>query len=267
VGLSARTGLDLSILRQNLEWTAYLVVPLVVVWYSMPRDAQVRWDGEWRAVSLTLGVATVGVIAAGSKPGAGPYHLLPLVPIVAYLGASCLGTLEVSIGRADVAPVAAAFLVVGVGTAITQQYQFTRIMASRRAIDVSAEIVRLAETYGGMVEMGYARNDPITFQRPLLVFRNHSYLLDQPAVGEHLLAGIEIPPATIAALRECRVDYWLLPKGESPFTGVNMYPAVRFRPLFPASFRSAFLEGHRLVESTDHFDVWQCRPPIGRAAR
>lgn len=267
VGLSAQTGLDLSILRQNLEWTAYLIVPLVVTWYSTPRDASARWDGEWRAVILALGLATVGVIAAGSKPGAGPYHLLPFVPIVAYLVASRLGTAEMLIGRPDVAPVAAAFLVIGVSTAITQQYQFLQIMASRRAIDVAAEIVRVADAYGGVVEMGYALNDPITFQRPLLVFRNNSYLLDQPAVGEHLLAGIEIPSATIGALRQCRVNYWLLPKGEPPFAGVNMYPAVRFRPLFPASFRAAFLEGHRLVESTEHFDVWECRAPIGRAAR
>ena len=208
----------------------------------------------------------MGVIAAGSKPGAGPYHLLPFVPVVAYLAAARLGTVEVFIGRTDVAPVAAAFLLVGAGTAITQQYQFLQIMVSRRTIDVAAEIVRVADAYGGVVEMGYALNDPITFQRPLLVFRNNSYLLDQPAVGEHLLAGIEIPSATIAELRQCRVGHWLLPKGEPPFAGVNMYPAVRFRPLFPASFRAAFLEGHRLVESTDHFDVWRCRAPIGRGA-
>jgi hypothetical protein len=259
VRLSAQTGLDLAILRQNIEWTAYLIVPLVLAWHATARDADARADGEWSAVILTLGVATLGVIVAGSKPGAGPYHLLPFVPIVAYLVAARIGSIAVLIGRPDVAPVAAAFLIVGVITAVAQQIQFVQVMASRRAIDVADEIVRLAAAYSGVVEMGYALDDPITFQRPVLVFRNNRYVLDQPAVGEHLLAGLEIPPATIAALRECRVNYWLLPKGEPPFGGVNMYPAVRFRPLFPASFRQAFFGSHRLVESTAHFDVWQCR--------
>lgn len=259
VGLSARTGLDLAILRQNIEWAAYLTVPIVVAWYCTPRDGNAGRAREWLAVAFVLGTAVIGVVAAGSKPGAGPYHLLPFVPIVVYLVASRIATCELLIGRADVAPLAAAFLLVGVSTAVSQQMQFLQIMISRRAIDVAAEIRRVAETHPGVVQMGYAQNDPITFQRPVLVFRSNAYVLDQPAVGEHLLAGVGIPPATITALRQCRVDYWLLPRGESPFSGVNMYPAVRFRPLFPASFRAAFLQGHRLVDSTDHFDVWQCQ--------
>jgi len=110
--------------------------------------------------------------------------------------------------------------------------------------------------------MGYGRDDRPTLVRPIVVFRSGTYLLDAPAVQEHQLSGIEIPPATIAALRACAVDYWLIPQGEEPFTGPNKYPAILLKPLFPESFRQAFFESYERDGRTQYYDVWQCRPGI-----
>ena len=153
-----------------------------------------------------------------------------------------------------------AFVLVAGFIAAREQVLFITIMAGRQSGDVAADIQRFAAAHRGVVEMGYGVNDPLTYARPLLVFRNNSYFLDQPAVGEHQLAGLPIPAATIDAVKNCRVDYWLIPRDEVPFSAVNRYSAVYMRPLFSEAFRQAFFETHTRTESTDFFDVWRCRP-------
>jgi hypothetical protein len=258
VRLSAQTGLLLSTLRQNIEWAAFLAVPLVLTYLAAPRTPRDR-DREWSSVTLALFAAVCGVVIAGSKPGAGPYHLLPLLPIVCHLVAARLDH-GVTASPAGAFHVAIGFVLVAGFIAIREQVQFVTIMAGRQSLDIAMDIDRFARTHHGVIEMGYGVNDPLTFARPLLVFRNNSYFLDQPAVGEHQLAGLPIPAATIDALRHCRVEYWLIPRDEVPFSAVNMYSAVYMRPLFSDAFRLAFFQTHARTESTDYFDVWQCRP-------
>jgi hypothetical protein len=131
-------------------------------------------------------------------------------------------------------------------------------MQGRRMLQEIRDIETFVAEHPGVVEMGYGVDDPMTFERPVLVFRNNAYLLDAPAVGEHQLAGLGIPPATLDALRQCRVNYWLVPKGEAPFTSLNMYPAVFLQPVFPDEFRRVFHQTHTLIATTEYFDAWQC---------
>lgn len=254
--LSAQTGLLLATLRQNLEWALFVTIPVVLAYFAT--TAAARPTREWTLTAAATALAAIGVMVAGSKPGAGPYHLLPLLPVLAYLAADRIRRLELR-PVAGFVPLTAAFLLVASATALAQQVHFVTVMTSRRTQDIRGDLERFTASHPGVTEIGYAVNDPVTFQRPLLVFRNNAYFLDQPAIGEHLLAGIETPASTVHALKACRVDYWLIPKGEEPFSGVNMYAAVHFRPLFSRAFRQAFFETHALVGSTDFFDVWRCR--------
>ena len=256
--LSAQTGLLLSTLRQNIEWAAFFGVPLLLAYFSVHRSSR-ESDREWSSVALALGVAVCGVVIAGSKPGAGPYHLLPFLPIACYLVAARIGRGAPNSSPAGAAHAVIGFVLVAVFIAVTQQVQFVTTMTGRRSLDVARDIEQFASATSGVIEMGYGASDPVTFARPLLVFRNNSYFLDQPAVGEHQLAGLPIPAATIEALRQCRVDYWLIPSEEMPFSAVNMYSAVYLKPLFSAEFRRVFFEAHVRTGSTEYFDVWRCR--------
>ena len=74
------------------------------------------------------------------------------------------------------------------------------------------------------------------------------------------MQGLELPPSTLEAVARCRVNYWLLPKGEAPFSGRNVYAAAFARPLFSDRFRDVFVSSNRLVGTTAYFDVWQCHP-------
>jgi len=260
LGLSARTGLLISTLRQNMEWALFFSLPLLLAFRSVPRDGPAT-DPTWPFTLAALFIGMSGVIVAAAKPGAGPYHLMPFLPVVAYLTAWRLSTLPAGaqidpiVSRASVA-----FVVTAVAIALAQQAQLVTTMHARRGGSELQDIERFAGTHAGVIEMGYGTSEALTLERPALVFRNGTYFLDQPAIREHQLAGLEIPQATIDALRECRVNYWLVPKGETPFAGRNSYASVLLRPMFPASFRRAFADSHTRVETTEYFDVWRCTP-------
>lgn len=257
--LSARTGLLFATLRQNLGCAAYLSVPLLLSYYAVARAHRPR-GREWRNVVGALVAAMCGVAIAGAKPGAGSYHLLPFVPIIMYIVSSHLSHYRVAPDNDPVVPRAAiAFVLVAIAIVTAEQALLFTTIRAQAALGERDDIVRFAATHDGVVEMGYGRTESLTLQRPVLVFRNDAYLLDQPAIREHQLAGIEIPQATIDAVASCRVRYWLIPKGESPFSGVNSYAAVFLRPLYPAAFRRTFAATHRLVATTDYFDAWECR--------
>jgi len=256
VRLSANTGLLLSTLKQNLEWAMYFGLPLLLAYFSgPPRSIEPMWV---RSVAA-LGAGMVVLAIAAAKPGAGPYHFMPFLPVIVYLVA--WGTKDVTsntLAEPMVPRAAIAFIVAAITVAVAQQSIFIATMMERHTRDEAADIERFARAHQGVVEMGYGTTEALSLARPILVFRTGTYLIDQPAVREHQLEGLEMPRATLDALAGCRAKYWLIPKGEAPFAGRNAYAAVFQRPIFPDGFRDAFLASHTRSGRTEYYDVWEC---------
>ena len=248
---SGATGLLFATLRQNLEWAAYLCLPLLL--------------SRSRGLTGTLVLGMAGVAIAAAKPGAGPYHLMPFIPIIVY---SVARQSDWPVSREDRDPdvplATLAFVLTALLIVVAQQSQVVRTMWERRQLTDAADVAQFAATHAGVVEMGYGSTEALSHMRPLLVFHSNSYFLDQPAVREFQLQGVEIPQSTLDAVARCRINYWLLPKGEAPFSGRNVYAAVFTRPLFSDRFREMFMTSNRLVGATTYFDVWQCHPQPDR---
>jgi hypothetical protein len=301
--LSAKTGLLLSTLKQNLEWALYFGVPLLVAYLARPVPAggglgegglaprsfgekglaprsfsakglaprsfsakglapRSFSEGGWLRIATTLAASMAALAITAAKPGAGPYHFMPFLPTIAYLVAwrtsafDARGTVEPLVPRLVIAFVTAAVVV-----ALVQQVTFVATMIERRTRDEAADIEPFARAHQGAIAMGYGATEAFSLARPLLVFRNGSYLIDQPAIREHQLEGVELPAATLDALARCRIKYWLIPKGEPPFVGRNAYAAVFFRPIFPDAFRDTFHAAYAKTGSTEYYDVWECAEP------
>ena len=137
-------------------------------------------------------------------------------------------------------------------------------MSERRA-DGEVDDLRayLAAHPGERVHVGYARDDRWTFVRPLAVFASGVYLIDAPAVQEYQRSGLDIPPATIDAIRACRVETWLVPRTAPPFEGANRYDPGRWPAVFPPRFIAAFTGAYAHEGSTRYFDIWRCRTRPG----
>ncbi len=255
--VSGAKGILWATLRQNVEWALYLVAPLVVALGITVRQQPLTVLSPAVAISLIVALGSVAVLA--SKPGAGPYHLLPFFPLIAFLTGLQIHHLRVDEASRRVLVLGISFTAVAMLIAIAQQMSFVSTVRQIDAVGPAADVTRFLDQHtGAAIQMGYSSDERLTFVRPLVVFRSGMYLLDQPAIQEHQLAGIEIPPAAVSALRACAVAYWLVPKSGEPFSAINRYPMTQGRPLYGTEFRQAFFESYRRSESTEYFDVWTC---------
>jgi len=253
---SSATGLLLLLLRQNLEWAAFLSLPILLS-RNLGEPNRVAERRDWVVGALAVGMLLVALAAA--KPGAGPYHMLPFVPVIVFVVARRAGRRTISeLLTPPVARVAIAFVIVLVMLAITQSAQLMTTMQPRRAARDVEDLQTFLATHTGTVEMAYGTTEAQSLLRPLLTFRNHTYLIDQPAVREYQLQGLDLPAATIDAVRDCRVHYWLTPKNERPFSGLNGYPSVLMKPLYSRPFLDTFFDSYRRTETTAYYDVWTC---------
>ena len=274
--LSAGNGIDSSTLRHNIEWVLFVMAPLGFALYLSVRAAYAKASARSRrsalreggqhpltvlspavAISLVVAVCSIAVLAA--KPGSGPYHLLPFFPVIVFFTGMQIHHLQFDGDRTNVSVAAVAFTTAAAVIALAQQASFITTVRQIDAIRPMADIMRFLNKHPEAVtQMGYSSDERMTFVRPLIVARSGMYLLDQPAIQEHQLAGVELPPATLNALRSCVVTYWLIPKYGEPFSAVNRYPMTHDRALFGSEFRRAFFDSYRRSESTDYFDVWAC---------
>ncbi len=258
IQLSGGKGIVWSTLRQNLEWAVYLAAPLVVALHVTLRRQPLTVLSPGVSISLAVALSSVAVLA--SKPGAGPYHLLPFLPVIAFFTALQIHHLRTDAANGSVLLFGFSFTVVAVLIALAQQTSFISTVRQLDADGSIADVTRFLDQHpGDVAQMGYSSDERATFARPLVVFRSGMYLLDQPAIQEHQLAGIEIPQATVNVLRSCVATYWLIPKNGDPFSATNRYPMTQGRTLFSNDFRRAFFETYKRTGSTEYFDVWKCR--------
>jgi hypothetical protein len=252
VHLSAQNGLRVAAEKENIEWAVFLLVPVLA------RLGDRRpLSPEMRVMVPALLLAVCGVVVAASKPGAGAYHLVPFLPTLAYVSAV--------FWQEDGAPRTppawqVAFVATLMFVAVIQQQYFFQVAGDP---DVSASYadVRdyLRQHPDEHVAIGYTSAEFMTFARTLTVFQTGRYLIDAPAVQEHQLSGMELPPATYDAIRSCAVPTWLIPRQGQPFVMLNGYPTTGYRPLFPPDFVAAFEAAYRIEGRTRYYDVWRCR--------
>lgn len=257
LSLSARNGLLVAPLRQNLEWCAWLLLPIAIARVGRGvGSASAR--GVW-PVTATIVFGVLATAIAAAKPGAGSYHLLPFVPAIAWVLAGAMSSGDPLAGDRLAPPVAAAWIAAAVLIAVAQQISFVRVLTEGERAARDDVRAWLAAHPGETAQMAYSGYDRPTFARPDLTFRSGLYLIDGPAVQEHQLSGLAVPPATLAAIRACRADVWLAPRDTEPFAGPNRYPAMARAALFPDAFRRAFAESYVRESQTRFYDVWRCR--------
>jgi hypothetical protein len=255
---SARNGLQLSTLKQNVEWALFMLVPLVPS-FLRHRDPVDRWLHG----SLAVGMALVAL--AASKPGAGPYHLLPFAPALVHAVASRPRSSEADAAADRWRRTGAASYVTACAVIAFLQISYL-VWATTRTpgTELAADLRRIvASNPSARIEMGYsAGNEGFSYVRPILVFDQREYLFDGPAIQEHQLSGIELPAASIQAVASCRIALWLIPRGGEPFSLRNRYPLTGQAPLFPDAMRVAFRNAYVHSANSEFFDLWTCRAHV-----
>jgi hypothetical protein len=253
LGLSARNGIAANRIKLNVEAVVFLTAPLIAVLLSARRI--VTPSGQTRSLLMALVPAVIVIAILGSKPGGGPFHLVPFVPVLVF---TALGLPRVS-WTPVVQTLALAFAVTAFSLALPRQLLLIATTIGRDLGPAVGYIRAFADSHPGKrIGVGYAGTSALSYARPEAVFRTGDYFLDAPAIQEHELAGLTLPEATFHALAGCRIEYMLVPNGERAFAVPSAYYPDGPKEVFPAAFRAEFLRRYRWITTSDVFDVWEC---------
>lgn len=272
LGEAAKHGLNRSFLARNVEVLIYLSAPAVVTVAALTvinPSALRRWLREQTAFAVALVGCGGAVAVIASKPGAGPWHLMPLLIPLGYAIARA-GHLLSSETPPEASPrerpffvalaqgVIASFALVAIASAGSRAGRvFEEIdPATDRAI-VAELRQNVSEHPGAHVILGVASGAPdprLDFYRPVLLGLGQPYLLDYAAVMDMKLSGIPLPDATRRAMLDDPSAIWLFPRGKEPFSIASVYnPSER---VFDEALRVAFQRDFARTRSTQYFDIW-----------
>jgi hypothetical protein len=223
-----------------------------------------------RTGSLTDVAATAASLAViavlASKHGGARYYFLPLVGVALWQASTALGSCTSDRRRrwCAIEVYAAAGITFGLIAApsieaiVTMVHQTTASSLYREVRQFSEEhdASRMALGYGSTAEPSYAL--------PEIVFRGGRLPVDTLTVFLTDSVGMKASKTAIAALQSCRIETWLLPRGETPFSVANIHNIaslkVAGRSTFDEDFRAAFTESYiRVGMATAHLDAWRCR--------
>ncbi|MCB1182042.1 hypothetical protein KDM41_01310 [bacterium] len=252
-------GLEAHTLGQTFGYAAFLLLPVLGVLLAAPDRAAIA--RRHRLELLTL-VPVYGLtLLLASKPGAGPVHLLPLVPTTIHL----LAVLAREVHAAErpgrwSESVVTATLVTALLAGSVNAYRAVRFVDYQIAQtpDLAADVRQIMADYPGLtISMacgGENKAFRTTFLRPLLVFNDNPLLIDPISVMDANLSGRELSPETYRAIEDGRVAMWLVPRSEQPFAKVNWY--APHDELFPADFRAHFRQWYSVRGHSRYFDLW-----------
>ncbi len=265
-------GLDFQQFRRNVAWMIYACIPIIAaLLYRLFINKYEfnRFIRQNKIYICVLMVSVFAVVTIGAKPGAQENNLLPLIPVLSYFLGLTLGQVS-NVGEkspdggnnfnlfsAIVVSTTLAWVVSALIVVIPNEASLiTKLIRYPNAIN---DIDGVVKSYPDKtIGVGYGKSYELSFYRPFLVFLGNPYLVDAASLMEMQQSGInQIPSETLAALRACQIQLWLIPKGEKPFQLASYYPPNK--QVFTDEFKSIFLEKYEPIKQTKYYDLWSCK--------
>jgi hypothetical protein len=266
----------------ELKVLPLVIAPLVLLLWQLAqrsRAALAAYLNRNLLFLATLGSCLAAVTVSAAKIGAGPHHFMPFYPIGAYVCGDIYREIRSSeaVGRPLPTRLHFTFLLwLWLAAAVAAQSwpglsdMTATVLTSRSrsaAADVTNDLKRVMDDHPGKaIEMGYGKWDSydLTFFRPMLVFAGNPLTIDALSLDDAQLSGLEIPHNTLEYLQQCKTQIWLIPKGDAPFSLVNVFSLIDPQifpdhPLFSSEFRLAFFQQYRKQGASKYFDIWECR--------
>lgn len=263
-------GLSLSLLRGNIIWSIYLLAPVLFlfIYFRVINKKQFNhFIQSHKHFIFAILFSLCGAAILGSKQGAGMNHLVPFVPIWAYLFALALSQVIIvekvhffkNINKYYYClyiSLICALLTVTVLRGLANESRFIDL-SKKYNNQPMQEINEIVKSYPDFtIGMGYGGHYDLTYYRPTLVYYGNPYLLDAVSMMDSEFLGKETPTATLKALSLCQTDLWLIPKGGSPF---KLYNYFNQHQVFSEKLKSTFLLNYELRNHTKHYNLWFCK--------
>jgi hypothetical protein len=250
--LASKHGISLRTLSANLAFLAVFAVPVLLSFRHRRLNSKLYF-------SLFVLAGTELVIALlAAKPGAGVHHLIPLIPINAYL---IEGATEDGEFPKDGASVRLLFSCMIVLSFVSSLIVISPMVKGwKNYSEAQKEIVQFGSKHSDLV-FGVSNGDtyPYVFLNVIL----NKAQIDYPAFMDLQYAGLS-DDALAEKLRTCEIKNLLMPKTGEPFSIKSYYTD---HPLFSEQVRMLFAKDFSRSESGKYYDVYTCDLPADRAVR
>ncbi|MBZ5645616.1 MAG: hypothetical protein LAN37_00160 [Acidobacteriia bacterium] len=230
-----------------------------------------------RSFLLVSGASLAAIAVSSSKLGAGPHHFMPFYPTIAYACADLYNKTRNDAVATPVSPrptiVPLLWCCIALLVAAELGISFgpvakTLLLSRSQAAAVAGDLEAVMKSHPGKkIEMGYGgwnAKYKLTYFRPALVFAGNPFTIDVLALGDMQLSGVvALPASTLEYVQQCKTQIWLIPKGDAPFSMINVYSLMDprllpERPVFSDEFRRLFFQRYRKQPSSQYYDIWEC---------
>jgi hypothetical protein len=260
---AAKHSWSLELFAQNISALIFFALPLAAfaACNRWPNDSVSILDEPSPAYATTLGIVAFLACIIGSKLGAGPHHLIPLLPHLAWLMNKPFRSFLAATTIRPIALAATSAWIIAVLICATisqgQVWKGIEHDHGRVVIDDLHSIRATFPDYSMQVGCGNSLRWFLYWYRPEL--RSHAPVdfIDITAWMDMQFAGRTFSERTLETFRQEKFDIWLIPRFCPPFTQTSQYPP--FGDLFSSEFREAFANGYRLAGWSRCFDIYLAR--------
>lgn len=249
--MASKHGIVIKDLIKNITFISCFILPLV-------------FFGFHRKYKFTFGAlifAGLLVAVAASKPGAGPHHFIPFIPVIVWWAVREYLLLPQS-QQQKLSIVWVAFVLTISLNAVNRQKRIVALFSqTKQRVSEFADLQKInKEIPEGSLELGISDNPQYesTFYKAFLVSQGRGLLFDGAALMDMKASGMDVPETTLSALKTCQVPYFVMPKEGVPWSILNFYGDT---PLFTQDLQNAFAAHYEKQRETDFFAVYKCKTP------
>lgn len=235
-------GLSLKLWIENLIYLVFLSFPFVVFWRGIKLKHTMRLR-----ITLILVIEFLITIVA-SKYGNGFYHLMPLIPMNAFIIQKLSEVVVVEKGLFKilyVSLIVVSFIVVPLDFVLPMAKSWHQFNYAQK------EIVSLEKNFPGLM-MGVTdeQSYPYAFMRVMLRKRQ----IDYAAFMDLQVAGFK-DDEFAERLERCKIPSILIPNYGEPFSLKNYYTS---EPLFSDKLREVFASKYIPIQRGKYYSVYTC---------
>jgi hypothetical protein len=211
---------------------------------------------DWRTILTagTMALSVALVILIGATPGAGPHHLMPLLPALLFFTLTARGS---KVAANNPSPILAVAMIATAVGALSVTIGFLKSSAMG-AGDITAgyrEAADMAVLYPGAQ---FGPTDRLRYgmlqYRVGAALRGAKLTFDMAAWLDLAAAGVH--PSDDPADFSPGPLIWILPREGAPFSLNSPYTGAS---IFPAAFQADFQSRYQQIDVRKFFAVWRCK--------
>ncbi len=248
-GLAQQVGARAADLRLAKPWLTVSLVFACPLLAGLANARPTTTRGDRRYVLAAIAVLLLLAYPA-TFPGAGAYHLLPLVPVFAD-GFSRIPT--------RLPALLSVFIVITIGAVVAATVRDAATELGWQTIATEEAVAFAQAKPGKTVQVGYGETTTYyqvsQLARAVLALQGRPAQIDAQVLMELQYVGFDGSSRWTPLVSGCRVDNWIIPHNETPFALHSYYDQ---EPVFDGAFRAAFMASYRLERAGQHFDLWRC---------